>query len=71
MVGGILWPFTYMGSEAVMAFFVLSGFVIAYVADQRETTLQAFAAARLARLYSVIIPAMLLTRVRQLTLLTN
>jgi peptidoglycan/LPS O-acetylase OafA/YrhL len=31
LVGGILWPFTYLGNEAVMAVFVLSGFVIGYV----------------------------------------
>lgn len=61
MVGGFLWPFTYLGNEAVMAFFVLSGFVIAYVSDQRERALGDYAAARLARLYSVVIPAMLLT----------
>ena len=61
LVGGALWRFTALGNEAVMAFFVLSGFVIAYVADQRETTLSAYTAARLARLYSVILPAMALT----------
>lgn len=61
LVGGYLWPFTYFGNEAVMAFFVLSGFVIAFVTEQREQTLAVYAAARLARLYSVILPAMLLT----------
>lgn len=61
LVGGYLWPFTAFGNEAVMAFFVLSGFVIAFVTDQREQTVAAYAAARLARLYSVILPAMLLT----------
>jgi len=61
LVGGFLWPFTAFGNEAVMAFFVLSGFVIAFVTDQREHTVSAYAAARLARLYSVILPAMLLT----------
>ena len=63
LVGGVLWPFTYFGNEAVMAFFVLSGFVIAYVTDQREKSLSVYAAARLARLYSVILPAMALTAV--------
>ena len=61
LVGGYLWPFTYFGNEAVMAFFVLSGFVIAFVTDQREQTLAVYASARFARLYSVILPAMLLT----------
>ena len=63
LVGGYLWPFTAMGNEAVMAFFVLSGFVIAFVTDQREQTVAVYASARLARLYSVIIPTMLLTLV--------
>ncbi|WP_180126237.1 acyltransferase [Rhodoferax sp. BLA1] len=61
LVGGYLWPFTAVGNEAVMAFFVLSGFVIAFVTDQREHNASTYAAARLARLYSVILPAMLLT----------
>ena len=61
LVGGYLWPFTFFGNEAVMTFFVLSGFVIAFVTDQREQTLAVYAASRLARLYSVILPAMLLT----------
>lgn len=61
LVGGYLWPFTAVGNEAVMAFFVLSGFVIAFVTDQREHSVLTYAAARLARLYSVILPAMLLT----------
>ncbi|APW45090.1 acyltransferase family protein [Rhodoferax antarcticus] len=61
LVGGYLWAFTAVGNEAVMAFFVLSGFVIAFVTDQRERSMVSFAAARLGRLYSVILPAMLLT----------
>jgi peptidoglycan/LPS O-acetylase OafA/YrhL len=61
LVGGYLWPFTFFGNEAVMAFFVLSGFVIAFVTDQREQTLSIYAAARFARLYSVILPTMVLT----------
>lgn len=63
LIGGYLWPFTAFGNEAVMAFFVLSGFVIAYVVDQRERRFAQYAASRLARLYSVILPAMLLTLV--------
>lgn len=63
LVGGLLWPFTAFGNEAVMAFFVLSGFVIAFVTDQREHNVATYAAARLARLYSVILPTMLLTLV--------
>ena len=44
-----------------MVFFVLSGYVISHVADTRETTSRAFLVARFARLWSVLIPAMLLT----------
>lgn len=61
LVGGVLWRFTFWGHEAVMLFFVLSGYVIAYVADTREGTLKDYAVARLARLYSVIVPTMVLT----------
>jgi peptidoglycan/LPS O-acetylase OafA/YrhL len=63
LIGGILWPFTFMGNEAVMVFFVMSGFVIAHVSAQVETRPEQYVAARLARLYSVILPAMLLTLV--------
>ncbi|KQP13293.1 acyltransferase [Pseudorhodoferax sp. Leaf267] len=63
LVSAYLWPFSYVGNEAVMAFFVLSGFIIAYVRHTREKTVQDYAMARLARLYSVILPAMLLTLV--------
>lgn len=49
------------GHQAVMVFYVLSGYVISYVAETRETTARAFITARLARLWSVLFPAMLLT----------
>jgi hypothetical protein len=61
LVGGYLWPFPHLGSEARGGIFVLSGFLIAYVTDRKEPTAADYAAARLARLYSVILPAMLLT----------
>lgn len=48
------------GPDAVMAFFVLSGFVIAHVADTRENTAPEFIANRIARLWSVVLPATLL-----------
>ena len=51
------------GEDAVMVFFVLSGFVIAYVTDQREHTLLDYSTSRLARLYSVVVPAVLATLV--------
>lgn len=48
------------GREAVIAFFVLSGFVIAYSAETRNPTLAGYTAARCARLYSVVLPVLLL-----------
>ncbi len=50
-----------LGDLAVAVFFVLSGYVIAYVADKKEHTLREFAVSRLARIYSVAIPALILT----------
>jgi peptidoglycan/LPS O-acetylase OafA/YrhL len=50
-----------LGNDAVMAFFVLSGFVIAFVVNQKERNVREYAASRLARLYSVVVPALILT----------
>lgn len=50
-----------LGSDAVVLFFVLSGLVIAYTTDTKDRTLGAFAFNRLTRVYSVAIPAVLLT----------
>jgi peptidoglycan/LPS O-acetylase OafA/YrhL len=44
-----------------MVFFVLSGFVISYVAKCKEFSLGDFISSRLARIYSVVVPALLLT----------
>jgi peptidoglycan/LPS O-acetylase OafA/YrhL len=49
------------GNDAVMVFFVLSGFVIAYVADNKNKTFRDYFIGRAARLYSVVIPAVVLT----------
>ena len=49
------------GAIAVVIFFVLSGYVIAYVADTREKTATQYLTARVSRLYSVIIIALFLT----------
>ncbi len=59
--GGFLWQLNDYGHEAVTVFFVLSGYVIAYASDTRETTVREYAISRLARLYSVALPAVLLT----------
>jgi peptidoglycan/LPS O-acetylase OafA/YrhL len=58
--GGLFWQFD-GGRTAVLVFFVLSGFVIAWVSDTRERTLEEYGLSRVARLYSVIIPAFVLT----------
>jgi peptidoglycan/LPS O-acetylase OafA/YrhL len=58
--GGLFWQFDY-GRTAVLVFFVLSGFVIAWVSETRESSLEEYSLSRVARLYSVIIPAFVLT----------
>ena len=51
---------TLLGREAVMAFFVLSGFVIAYTTHRRQPGALDFTIARAARIYSVALPVLLL-----------
>lgn len=60
---GFLWFMRSYGATAVIGFFVLSGFVIAHVAAGRENTAVSYGTARVARLFSVIVPALLLTAV--------
>ncbi|MEH6744313.1 acyltransferase family protein [Hyphomonas sp.] len=50
-----------IGSDAVVIFFVLSGFVIAHTTYRKDRPAQDYATARLARLYSVVLPAIILT----------
>ncbi len=57
----IVWRLKDLGNDAVMVFFVLSGFVIAYVVDQKEKTFSDYSVSRFARLYSVAVPALILT----------
>jgi len=61
--GGLLplRPLIELADDAVMAFFVLSGFVIAYTARTRDRDLTDYTEARLARLYSVALPALVVT----------
>lgn len=59
--GGFLWQFGAFGEDAVAVFFVLSGFVIAYVTADREDTARQYAVSRFARIYSVALPALLFT----------
>ena len=54
-------PASNYGHSSVVVFFVLSGFVIAFVTDTKERDWRSYAASRLSRVYSVAIPALLLT----------
>lgn len=55
--------------EAVIVFFVLSGYVISYVAQEREARAGSFFVSRAARIYSVAIPALIITLVVDLGLI--
>jgi peptidoglycan/LPS O-acetylase OafA/YrhL len=59
--GALFWQVADYGRTAVLVFFVLSGFVIAWVTETREEHLEDYALSRIARLYSVIIPAFVVT----------
>lgn len=50
-----------LGTEAVVVFFVLSGYVIAYVSNNKENNYIPFFKARAIRIYSVLVPAILIT----------
>jgi peptidoglycan/LPS O-acetylase OafA/YrhL len=49
------------GEDAVVVFFVLSGYVIAFVSSEHERGAIDYFSSRFARLYSVAIPALILT----------
>lgn len=53
--------FARYGQEGVAMFFVISGVVIAYVARNRKSNLRDFFVARIGRLWSVMLPALVLT----------
>lgn len=61
ITGGFLWPLARYGQTAVMIFFVLSGYVISYVSTTKEKNIIDYSYARISRLYSVIIPALIVT----------
>ena len=56
--GGLGYQFTQYGEAAVDVFFIVSGFLIAHGTGGRG--LRDFAAARLARVYSVVLPCLAL-----------
>ncbi len=64
--GGFLWQLNAYGHQAVAVFFVLSGFVIAYATDTRERDARSYVISRLSRMYSVVLPAVVLTVVLDL-----
>lgn len=59
--GGLLQPWRTYGNDAVMVFFVLSGYVIAHTVASRDRDFRSYLVSRLARLYSVALPAIVLT----------
>lgn len=59
--GGLLWQLQPYGAASVGVFFVLSGYVISYATATKETSLRDYTIARLARLYSVMIPVVVMT----------
>ena len=58
---GLPYHFVITDREPVILFFVLSGFVIAYSAETKDRSPGTYALNRFARLYSVMLPALLLT----------
>lgn len=52
-----------LATGSVGIFFVLSGFVIAFVTQEKEKTPKDYAVARISRLYSVLVPAIILSGV--------
>jgi len=59
--GSFMWPINAYSDVAVTVFFVLSGFVVAYATEIKEKGLPEYCVSRLARMYSVVLPAVLLT----------
>ena len=59
--GGLFYQLAPFGAEAVTVFFVLSGYVIGYAVDTREKSAREYLINRAARIYSVALPALVLT----------
>jgi peptidoglycan/LPS O-acetylase OafA/YrhL len=57
----VFYVFDPFSHSAVIVFFVLSGYVIAYVTEERERDGLAYAVSRVSRIYSVVVPAIALT----------
>lgn len=63
MTGGLLWQFSLFMDQAVMVFFVLSGYVVAYATDRPRITGRDYVVARASRILSVAVPALVVTLV--------
>jgi peptidoglycan/LPS O-acetylase OafA/YrhL len=61
MTGGLAWQIGPYMTQAVTIFFVLSGFVIGFVTDKRETDPVTYTVNRLSRIYSVAAPTVMIT----------
>ncbi|WP_085300417.1 acyltransferase family protein [Cognaticolwellia mytili] len=63
LTDGFLWQFKAYSQTAVMIFFVMSGYVIGFVTYEKERHITDFTVARVSRLWSIVIPALLLTAI--------
>jgi peptidoglycan/LPS O-acetylase OafA/YrhL len=61
LTNAFLWQLNSYLAAAVMVFFVLSGYVIAYVHDVKEHSFTNYSIARISRFSSVAVPALILT----------
>lgn len=61
ITGPLLWRVGFYATDSVIVFFVLSGFVISYVAATQARSVRTYAISRAARLYSVAVPALFVT----------
>src|SRR5579875_667998 len=59
--GGLFWQVAPFGGDAVIVFFVMSGFVIAHATARGERSAATYFVNRAARIYSVAVPAIALT----------
>ena len=59
--GELFSSFRGLEHDAVILFFVLSGYVIAFVSSSKDFSFKSYLISRLSRLYSVVLPAIFLT----------
>ena len=60
-IGGYMWQVAGLGHQAVVVFFLLSGFVIAFVTKEKEIHISEYLINRASRIYSVAIPALIIS----------